>query len=158
MANNSLRIYLQDHHAAATAGVALGRRTLGSQDPLARQIAGDRDTLEEVMQRLDVSRSRIKTALALVAEQLGRLKADRSLRPRSPVASLLALETLLVGVRGKQALWTALRVADEPQLEDLDFEALAHSASAQAAELEEKRLRAAAEALSDDGAAGGFAA
>ncbi len=54
---------------------------------------------------------------------------------------------LLVGVYGKRALWTALRLSDDPRLADVDFDKLIDAASAQAEEVEAERLRAAREAI-----------
>ena len=143
-----LRIYLQDHHAASAGGVALARRALGPDHPVAKQIVRDRETLERVMRQLSVAPSAIKTRVVRVAEHAGRLKLNGTLFKRSPLSSVVELETLVVGVRGKEALWTALQKADI-RLED-DLEALAESARGQAAELEALRLRAAARAFSRD--------
>jgi len=143
-----LRIYLQDHHAASAGGVALARRALGPDHPVAKQIVRDRETLERVMRQLSVAPSAIKTRVVRVAEHAGRLKLNGTLFKRSPLSSVVELETLVVGVRGKEALWTALQKADI-RLED-DLEALAESARGQAAELETLRLRAAARAFSRD--------
>jgi hypothetical protein len=147
--NATLRVYLQDHHAAARAGVALARRTLGAEHELARRIADDRKTLEQVMRQVDVTPSRFKVALAVLGDQLGRVKADRARAARPALGRLLALETLVVGVRGKEALWRSLQVAREPRLTSFDFEALAASAASQVDTLETERLRVASLALAD---------
>jgi hypothetical protein len=140
-----LRIYLQDHHAASAGGVALARRALGPQHPVAKQIARDREALERVMRQLSIAPSAVKVGVVRVAERAGRLKLNGTLLRRSPLSRVVELETLVVGVRGKEALWTALQKA-EVRLED-DLEALVESAKAQAAELEALRLRAAARAF-----------
>ena len=141
-----LRIYLQDHHAASAGGLALARRALGPSHPLAQQIARDRDALERVMRQLSTSPSLMKVGMVRMAERVGRLKLNGKLFARSPLSSVVELETLVVGVRGKEALWTALERADV-SLEDIDLEALAESARAQGVELEALRLSAAAEAF-----------
>jgi hypothetical protein len=64
---------------------------------------------------------------------------------------VIELETLVVGVRGKEALWTALQRANV-SLEDVDLDALAESARAQGAELDALRLSAAAAAFAGDAA------
>jgi len=147
-----LRIYLQDHHAASAAGLALARRALGPSHPLAQQIARDRNALERAMRQLSTPPSRMKVGLVRMAERVGRLKLNGKLLARSPLSSVVELETLVVGVRGKEALWTALQRADV-SLEDIDLDALADSARAQGVELEALRLSAAAEAFAS-GAAG----
>ena len=145
MTSRLLRIYLQDHHAASAGGVALARRTLGPHHPVAKQIARDREALEGVMRQLSIAPSAIKTGAVRVAERAGRLKLNGTLFKRSPLSSVVELETLVVGVRGKEALWAALQKADV-RLED-DLEGLAESARGQAAELEALRLSAAARAF-----------
>ena len=146
MTSRLLHIYLQDHHAASAGGVALARRALGPRHPVASQIARDRETLEDVMRQLSIKPSAIKTGVMRVAVRAGRLKLNGTLFKRSPLSSVVELETLVVGVRGKEALWTALQRADVTLRDDL--EALAESARAQAAELEALRLSAAARAFS----------
>src|SRR5688572_33372766 len=149
MNSRLLRIYLQDHHAASAGGVALAKRALGPGHPLAKQIARDRDALESVMRQLAVTSSALKVGTVRVAELVGRLKLNGRLFERSPLSSVVELETLVVGVRGKAALWTALQRANV-SLEDVDLDALAESARAQGAELEALRLRAAARAFAHD--------
>jgi hypothetical protein len=146
---DALRVYLQDHHAAAAAGVALGRRTLGSSHAIAQQIEQDRRTLEHVMRCVDARPSRFKVALARIGDQVGRVKADRAVASTPMLGRLTALETLVVGVRGKQALWTALEQLGDPRLASFDFGALASTAGDQAAALDRTRMRVAAEALAE---------
>ena len=68
---------------------------------------------------------------------------------RSPLGRLLELETLLVGVAGKRALWATLQSLPgvSRRLPGFDLEQLAERASRQHAALEEHRLRSAREAL-----------
>jgi hypothetical protein len=81
-----------------------------------------------------------------VAEVFGRLKLNGRIFARSPLSSVIELETLVVGVRGKEALWTALRQAGV-SVEGVDLDALVEAAREQGAELETLRLSAAAKAL-----------
>jgi hypothetical protein len=141
-----LRIYLQDHHAASAGGVALARRALGPSHPLAKRIARDRDALERVMRQLAVPPSTMKVGIVRVAERVGRLKLNGRIFERSPLSRIIELETLVVGVRGKEALWTALQRAGI-SLEDVDLDGLVESARAQGAELEALRLNAAGAAF-----------
>jgi hypothetical protein len=146
MTNRWLSIYLRDHHAASAGGVALARRALGANHPVAQQIARDRETLEGMMRQLDVQPSAMKVGLVRMAERLGRLKLNGRLFKRSPLSRVVELEVLLVGIRGKEALWTALRRA-ERNIDDLDLDALIESAKTQASEVDEQRLRAVADTL-----------
>src|SRR5687768_9749763 len=105
MADAWLSIYLRDHHAASAGGVALARRALGANHPLSQQIARDRVTLEEVMRQLGVPPSGMKVGLVRMGERLGRLKLNGRLFKRSPLSRIVELEVLVVGIRGKEALW-----------------------------------------------------
>ena len=110
-----LGIYLQDHHAAAMAGTRLARRAASRIDDgkselatIADEIADDLRTLERLMKHLDVGRNRLKDAAALAGETIARLKPNGRLSERSPLSEVLELETLVVGITGKEALWRSL--------------------------------------------------
>jgi hypothetical protein len=155
MTSRLLRIYLQDHHAASAGGLALGRRALGLSDPLTKQIAEDRDALERIMRQLAVPPSALKVGTVRVAELVGRLKLNGRIFARSPLSRVVELETLVVGVRGKEALWTALQRA-RIRLEGVDLDVLIESARAQGAELEALRMSAVARAFAHgEGISGG---
>jgi hypothetical protein len=155
-----LAIYLRDHFAGATAGLELARRVSRSvsgteQGPLyvdlAERIAADREALRDIMTRLGVASSSTKNALAWTLEKAGRLKLNgRILRP-SPLSRLVELETLALGVSGKQALWRSLATikATDSRLANVDFDALLAAAEEQATELESHRLQAAQMAFSE---------
>ena len=145
-----LSIYLRDHHAASAGGVALARRALGPDHSLANQIARDREALESMIRQLDVAPSATKVGLVRMAELLGRLKLNGRLFKRSPLSRVVELEMLLVGIRGKEALWTALQTASL-SFQRIDLDALADSARAQAREVDELRLSAVASAFAEAG-------
>ena len=144
MGDRWLSIYLRDHHAASAGGVALARRVLGASHPLAEQIAGDRNTLEELMRQLDVPPSAMKVRFVRIAERVGRLKLNGRLFRHSPLSRIVELEALVVGIRGKEALWTALRAA-RVRLKGVDLDALVESARTQAKVVDEQRLIAVAD-------------
>jgi hypothetical protein len=155
-----LSIYLSDHLAGAMGGLELVRRAAKSNAEtefgpfLARLVAEveeDRSTLIEVMQRLGLSRDRVKEALGWTAEKLGRLKLNGRITGYSPLSRLVELEALLMGVSAKRAMWRALALlaAGEDGPAGVDFIALADRATRQLEELESHRLRAAAIALTD---------
>lgn len=154
-----LSIYLNDHLAAATAGLELARRTAGSNrstdygrvlEALAGEIGDDRETLRGIMGRLSVEPDRLKLAAAWAGEKVGRLKLNGQLRGYSPLSRLVELEALSIGVEGKLALWQALRrrFADDPRLQGVDLDALIDRARSQRRRLERQRQRAAEDALS----------
>jgi hypothetical protein len=112
-----LATYLNDHLAGATAGRELARRAAannrGSElgrflEDLAQEIDQDRDSLIELMDGAGVGIDRVKVLGGWTAEKLGRLKLNGKLLGYSPLSRLLELEGLLLGVRGKLALWQAL--------------------------------------------------
>src|SRR5690349_20428900 len=112
--------YLNDHLAGATLGVELARRPRGSNrdDPefgppiveICAEIEADRETLETIMDRLGVGRSRVKPLAAVLGERLGRLKLNGRLWGYSPLSRLDELEVLQLGVLGKRRLWRALEL------------------------------------------------
>jgi len=113
-----LGIYLNDHLAGATAGLALARRVVGSHEgspaepelaELAREVEADRGTLIAIMARLRVRRDPVRATIAMVGERAGRLKLNGSLLRRSPLSILVELEMMSLGVEGKQAGWYWVR-------------------------------------------------
>ncbi len=148
-----LEIYLADHLAASTAGVALARRTaernagtaLGDVlGRLAAEIEDDRRTLQRIAAQLGCRESRAKDALAWLGERAGRLKLNGQVRGYSPLSRVLELEALVVGVTGKLALWQTLQSPGlAERLAAFDLERLAERAQRQRAELEEQRRDAA---------------
>ena len=72
------------------------------------------------MRRLGVEPDRVKDTFSRIAERLGRLKLNGRLLRRSPLSDLLELETLVVGITGKQALWVSLREIPSIKIEELD--------------------------------------
>lgn len=155
-----LAIYLNDHLAGATVGVELARRVHASNrgdaafgEPLGRicrEIEEDRAALEQAIDRLGLSRSRVKPAGAWVAEKLGRLKLNGRLRGYSPLSRLLELEGLMIGITGKMGLWKTLAALEDAESLGLDFEQLAARAAGQRSAVEDlHRLAGAALAAGD---------
>lgn len=155
--DSRLAIYLNDHLAGATAGVELARRLRGSNEgdaefgpelaAICAEVEADRETLIAFMERLGVGQSRLKPALAVVGERLGRLKLNGQLRGYSPLSRLDELEILQIGVAGKRRLWRALQRTHAEELRSFDLEGLAERATAQLRRLEVLHLKAAALAL-----------
>jgi hypothetical protein len=153
-----LEIYLADHLAAGAAGLALARRSAGSNAGnetgqflrgLAAEIDEDHRALRRVVAQLGFESSRLKELVALTGEKLGRLKLNGQVRGYSPLSRLLELETLSVGISGKLALWRSLEQLPEivERLPGIDLAQLVERAQRQRAELEEHRLAAAREAF-----------
>jgi hypothetical protein len=158
VSNRLLEIYLADHLAAGAAGLALARRSAGSNAgnetgrflrDLAAEIAEDHRTLRRVMAQLSFEGSRLKELVALAGEKVGRLKPNGQVRGYSPLSRLLELETLSVGISGKLALWRSLEQLPEvaERLPGVDLAQLIERAERQRAELEEHRIAAARQAF-----------
>jgi hypothetical protein len=156
-ASKYLATYLNDHLAAATAGVELVRRAAreneGSElgallSDVTTQIEADREALEAIMGELGVKADRAKVAAGWAAEKVGRLKPNAQLRGYSPLSPLVELEGLLVVVQGKLALWRALaEIADAVGLDRARLDELAARAESQQADLERHRIDVARRAL-----------
>jgi len=153
-----LGIYLNDHLAGATVGLALARRSLASNrgtgygrvlGQLAGEIAEDDAALRDVMRRLGVPERAYKVNAARLGERLGRLKLNGQLTGYSPLSRLMELEVLLAGIRGKESFWRSLAAVapDEPALRDVDLDRLVARAQAQQALLEGFRASVTREAL-----------
>lgn len=115
-----LAVYLRDHFAGSTAGLALVRRCrrenagTALENVLATietEIDEDRRTLQAMMSRLGVSPSSFKSALGAAAEAVGRLKSNGRVLRRSPSSSVVELEGLAAGILTKRNLWRSLRAA-----------------------------------------------
>jgi hypothetical protein len=151
-----LGIYLNDHLAGATGGIELARRTAGAHrgteagttlTRLAKEIEEDRNALLAIMADLEVPVRQYKVAAAWAAEKAGRLKLNGRLFDRSPLSSLVELETLRLGVEGKACLWrTLLLVAKyEPRLDAPRLDVLLERATSQLERVEAMRMDASAE-------------
>ena len=149
-----LAIYLDDHRAGAAAGSALARRVERryGEEPGFEALVGvrldveaDVQALDELRDALDVRGGRLKRALALAGERLGRLKLNGRLVRRSPLSTLLELELLSAGVTAKRRLWDGLMSAcGSERLGDVDLRALRERADDQLERLHVMHQRAAA--------------
>ncbi|OHV35023.1 MULTISPECIES: hypothetical protein [Pseudofrankia] len=156
-----LGIYLNDHLAGSTAGLRLARRLAGTphqQLPIgaelwsiAEEIDEDRSVLIALMEQFGAPRRRYKITAGLLAELVGRLKLNGRLLTRSPLSTMIELETLQLGVEGKRLVWATLRaLAEEDPGLGLDpprFDQLEQRAIGQAARLDAMRLRTGRAAL-----------
>jgi hypothetical protein len=149
-----LEIYLNDHLAGATGGVELARRLRASNrddavfgatlSRVCAEIEADRAVLEQVIEGLGYTRSKVKPAAAWVAEKLGRLKLNGQLRGYSPLSRLIELEGLLIGITGKIGLWQTLTELGASEDLDADLEQLTARAAAQRAAIDDLHRIAAA--------------
>jgi len=158
MDQDALATYLNDHLSGATLGVDHARQIAENNEGtelgevmtlLHAEIEQDRDTLIDLMERLDISQNPVKKAGAWIMEKAGRPKFDGTTSGDEQLGTYLALETMSLGVAGKLSLWEALNVVRDqyPPIAEIDLAALIQRAKSQRATLEEQRLRAAEPAL-----------
>jgi hypothetical protein len=150
-----LGIYLNDHLAGAVAGSALAERLADAErawagavlDPLSREIQEDQASLREMMAALGVPVRLYKTLAAWAGEKVSRLKLNGRLVTRSPLSRVVELEAMRLGVEGKAAGWRTLRLRAEhdPRLDAARLDELITRAREQIDQLEQLRIRAAAE-------------
>ena len=150
----ALHIYLQDHLAGATFGLELVQRchrnNKGTEfaEPLAEltvEIAEDREALRRVMRDVDADVSRTKVAAGWTLEKVRRLKPNGALFEYTPLARVVELESLAIGIAGKRAMWQALDdvASSEDRIGRHDFWRLAERADDQLSRVEALRLNAA---------------
>jgi hypothetical protein len=153
-----LRIFMQDHLAASTAGLELARRARGANEgtnygqPLARladEIEADRGALEAMLADLGFGPDRAKNVGAWAGEKLGRLKLNGQVKGYSPLSRVLELEGLTVGIGAKLSLWRILLevAAEEPRLDADRLRRLIERGEEQRRTVEELRTLAAREAF-----------
>jgi hypothetical protein len=153
-----VRIFMQDHLAASTAGLELARRTRGANEgtdygePLARladEIEADRRALEGMLDDLGFGPDRPKNVGAWASEKVGRLKLNGQLKGYSPLSRVLELEGLIAGISAKLSLWRILVevAAEEPRLDVDRLRRLIERGEDQRRTVEELRTRAAREAF-----------
>jgi hypothetical protein len=153
---SALGIYLNDHLGGATAGLEIARRTTRAHAgstagaplrQLASEIAADRRALTAIMQALGVPNRRYKVYAGWAAEKVGRFKPNGHLWRRSPLSSVLELESLRVGIEGKLACWRVLRqqARTDRRLDPGQLDDLIAGAERQIRTVEHLRMEAAAD-------------
>jgi hypothetical protein len=159
MNRKMLAIYLNDHMAGSVVGSRLAMRVARQNEDndygtkvagVAREIEEDRATLRELMDRLGVKRQRLRLGVAWPVEKLMRLKPNGRLVRYSPLSRVLELETLTMGITGKLELWRSMEaIEDGSKMPGFDFDRLIERAEAQRDLVEDLRVRAAREALTE---------
>lgn len=158
---DALSIYLQDHLAGAVFGVELvealeqdhATKALGG---LARawkvEILSDQATLKDIALRIGASSSTVKEIISWISERATRLKLRR--QNQGDLGTFETLETLALGIAGKEKLWQALLVAapHDDRLAGFDFAHLEQRAKDQHASVEGYRRQLAAWVFARPGA------
>ena len=153
-----LAIYLNDHLAAATAGVELANRAAFQHDGdrgkeltrLAEEISEDREALRALIQRLEITEDPVKTAAGWLGEKIGRLKPNAHLLTRSPLSDVLELEMLRAGTAARIAGFQVLRavMVHDERISSEELERLLDRAQDQADRLYKVHIQLAQENLS----------
>jgi hypothetical protein len=149
-----LRIFMQDHLAASTAGLELARRAYGANrgttygDALSRvadEIEEDRRALADMLTDLGFKPDRVKILGAWTGEKVGRLKLNGQLKGYSPLSRVEELEALIAGINAKLSLWRiVLEVAkEEPRLDTERIQRLIAGGEKQLETVEDLRTRSA---------------
>ncbi len=147
-----LGIYLNDHLAGSVTGLDHFRRAAGHHEGsqtgadlvrIGREVAEDRDALLSTMRRLGVRKARYKSIGAVLLGQVSRLKHNGTVFGRSQLDPLIELETLLLGVSGKAALWRLLQAhsSHEPRLDPAEMTRRVERSERHITELERLRVR-----------------
>lgn len=119
----ALEIYLQNHEAAARAGVDLCRRAAFNQrrqaygpelKRLRRDIGEDRSRLRTIMTAVGAQPNPLLGVALQVGERIGRLKPNGRVLRRSPLSDLIEIEGLVDAVSAKRSGWYALAAARLP--------------------------------------------
>jgi hypothetical protein len=153
MRYDTLITYLHDHLAGARGALDLLRylaehaadqELRGHAARLADQVEEERTQLEAIAVELGgEATAGLKEASAWMGEKLSHLKLGRLTGRVHGLPLFEAVETLMLGVRGKMALWDALALiaSEDPVFPRRDFAILHQQAASQLDQLERHRLR-----------------
>lgn len=146
-ANERLAIYLNDHLAGSV--IALEMLEDLADDPvladLRREIEADREVLERLTTRTGAEISQPRQAAAWLTEKLGDVKLYLDDPDQGALRRLEMLETIAMGIFGKESLWASLQEAapGNPVLQGEDYPTLRQRAQQQRERIETLRLAAA---------------
>lgn len=147
-----LTSYMNDHIAGAVAALELlddliaayqGRPLENFFVDLRRDITDDRDVLRKLLGTTRAKEKMMRKIAAWMAEKLARSKFKAAGQEIGGLGLVQALETLELGIRGKQLLWRALATSTLPALRDVDLAQLERRAIEQQERVEKQRREAA---------------
>lgn len=148
MSREDLTTYMNDHLAGSVGAVEHLDYLIETCDDAqlkaffssARiEIEADQEVLKKLIATIGDGESAVRKAGAWLGEKLSRFKVGPG--DANEFGLFLSLETLVLGITGKQQLWTALAAASKkvPELRGPDYAALEARAVAQAKQMDEKR-------------------
>jgi hypothetical protein len=153
-----LGIYLNDHLAGSVAMKELVERRL-SDDPggamsdflrrFGEELEFEQSIVKTMISHFGGAENPAKKTMAWLAEKIGRFKMNDSLTGYSELSRLEELEFMVVGIRGKLALWTGLEeaAATNARLRSFELGPLREKAQRQMDEAEALRVEAAKRAF-----------
>jgi hypothetical protein len=151
-----LGTYLHDHLAGAGFAIdllqAMKERQIekpdsGFVEPLLARVEEDRNTLQQLADKIGSGPNVLKEFTAWIGEKASRVKLGAGLA--GDFGEFEALEFLALGITGKLSLWLALQAIapSDSRLSGMDFERLIARAEEQYREVEKRRLSLAVPAL-----------
>ncbi len=152
-ANERLAIYLNDHLAGSVIALEM-LEDLADEPELAemrREIQADREVLERLLSRTGAEISQPRQAAAWLTEKLGDVKLYLDDPDQGALRRLEMLETIAMGIFGKESLWAGLQeaMAVNPLLQNEDYPALRLRARQQRERIERLRLATAKAAFGE---------
>jgi hypothetical protein len=162
MANKHLAIYLNDHLAGSTGALELLTHLAAAHPDtpvgeslmqLHAEIEAERQQLEQLIDRLDITESGPRKLGAWLGEKLAQLKMQMDDKATGAMRLFEGLEALALGIQGKRGLWQALGMLSEalPELKGIDYNQLVQRSEDQHRRVEAMRLAAAKEAFEAKG-------
>jgi hypothetical protein len=156
--NDNLAIYLNDHLAGSVAAIEMIEHliTVHQGTPVGQfckalnsDINSDQAELRQLMRSLEVKESTVRKAGAWLAEKFSRPKLGPSHDGPDAVGLFEALESLRLGINGKESLWRTLKAVREswPQMNAFDLERLEKRAIEQGERVDTRRLDVARQIL-----------
>jgi hypothetical protein len=137
-----LAIYLNDHLGGSVGALEMLGDMIDTQKgkpmetflrTLRDDIESDQAELQRLMKTLEIEESSVKKAGAWAAEKLSRVKLRLGDSGEPNLALLQSLESLSLGITGKQSLWRMLDATAKstPRLSEFDFARLDQRATDQ---------------------------
>jgi hypothetical protein len=147
--------YLNDHLAGAVAALELLDHLIRTKGQplenflvdLKRDIEADVDVLRGLLDSTRAKESIFRKTAGWIAEKFARAKFKAAGEEVGGLGLVQALETIELGIRGKQLLWRALSVSNWPPVRDVDLVQLEKRAVEQQERVEKKRMEVAREAF-----------
>lgn len=158
MSSENLSTYLNDHLAGSQAAVSLLSHLadLYKSEPtgkiflaLQSEIVKDQEVLKELLSKCNFPEGKLRQAAGWMAEKISRIKLESSGLNPCELGLVEALELLMLGIRGKEALWKVLQNLESRTIlwPDVDFLELQNRAAFQATQAEALRCEAARKAF-----------